>query len=337
MQISARGVTCVFYGVIAIRLCCLRYPPFLMQKIFIRWTHVIRYHADHRHLRATKDDQAFTFEVATSNAGAPVEVTLDPQTGRVHGVSHRHVSDALVEYLSRVATIHVSHFPADIASEVHALKESLSEAAKQVVELFKYFLGKTAIQDDVISEWTDVHWSFDGNEFRIFPTVPTISSSGVSGLPLSKHVGEQLQEAMSNGYRPLVGERHLYRAIQEPVPRFKWIDATMAAELCVKEALVRKNPQLEALMLHMPSPPLTKLYGEILKIYMGEKSPYVKELDAGMSRRNKLVHRPEGEVVTIDMANTYIRNVTDAIHHLYGLLYPGWELTKSLKMIHIIP
>jgi hypothetical protein len=307
-----------------------------MPQIFVRSAYAIRYNPDIRHHRASNEDQTFTFEVPVPGSGAPIEVTLNPQTGRVDVSSHRHASDVLAEYLSIVETIHVGHFPQDIAGEIHALKESLSAAAKEVVELFKFFLGKTAIQDDVISEWTDVRWSIDGITFRTFPTVPIMSFSGVSALPLNDHTYAQLREAISHGYRPLVGERHLYRAIQEPVPRFKWIDATMAAELCVKEALVRKNPQLEALMLHMPSPPLTKLYGEILKTYMGEKSPHGKALEEGMSRRNKLVHRPEGEVVTIDMANAYIREVTDAIHHLYGLLYPGWELVKSLKLVRII-
>jgi hypothetical protein len=56
--------------------------------------------------------------------------------------------------------------------------------------------------------------------------------------------------------------RHLHRAENErDDPRHAWIDATIAAELAIKEFFILYKPELAPFVLEVPSPPLSKLYG----------------------------------------------------------------------------
>ena len=108
-----------------------------------------------------------------------------------------------------------------------------------------------------------------------------------------------------------------------------WIDATIAAELAIKEFLITYKPEVEVLLLEVPSPPLYKLYGSILKSYTGEKSPKVKELAEGAKIRNLLVHKPEQTNIDHQEAIDYVSDVEFAIGHLLYLLDPqfikqGW-------------
>ena len=89
--------------------------------------------------------------------------------------------------------------------------------------------------------------------------------------------------------------RHLHRAKSENIAHHKWIDATIAAELAIKDVLSKANPDLELLLMEMPSPPLVKLYGVILEKHLGEKSPYLKRIKNGVEIRNRLVHKPYDE------------------------------------------
>jgi hypothetical protein len=118
--------------------------------------------------------------------------------------------------------------------------------------------------------------------------------------------------------------------MQEAEPRFRWIDITIALELAIKEALIRKNKEIEMLILEMPSPPLTKLYGSIMQHYLGEKSPFIATIQKGVEVRNKLMHRPEGVAITQEEAGEYLKDAHKAINHIFRLLYPEWTIAKSL-------
>ncbi|MEZ6049962.1 MAG: hypothetical protein R3C02_01015 [Planctomycetaceae bacterium] len=124
--------------------------------------------------------------------------------------------------------------------------------------------------------------------------------------------------------------RHLHRAKNEREPSCRWIDATIAAELAIKEFLIAKEPLLETLLLELPSPPLQKLYGQILEKYAGERSPKLNSLREGSEKRNKLIHRPGGEHVNRSEADQYVKNVEIAIYHLMCLLHPEDDWLKNL-------
>ena len=106
-----------------------------------------------------------------------------------------------------------------------------------------------------------------------------------------------------------------------------WIDSTIAAELAIKEFLIRYRPDWKTLLIELPSPPIHKLYGPVLESLAGEKSPVLKELQKGSEIRNRLIHRA-GESVSREEANEYFMNVETAIFHLLALLYPDDELVK---------
>jgi hypothetical protein len=104
---------------------------------------------------------------------------------------------------------------------------------------------------------------------------------------------------------------------------FKWIDATIAAELAIKEFLIRKYPDIETLLLEVPSPPLQKLYGSVLESLTGQRSPVLKEISNGVEIRNKLVHRPTEIPIEAKEARDYVQAIETAIFHLIYLLNPN--------------
>ena len=113
--------------------------------------------------------------------------------------------------------------------------------------------------------------------------------------------------------------QHLWEAHRSSGGRFQWIEATIAAELAVKEMLAGMEPNLRPLLMEVPSPPLRKLYGSVLEAVAGERSPYVKELHEGAERRNKMIHRPEHEEPNDQEVINYLNVVSAAIRHLLKL------------------
>jgi len=124
-------------------------------------------------------------------------------------------------------------------------------------------------------------------------------------------------------FEPFLALRHLHRARTEDIPRYKWIDATIAAELAIKEFLMKLRPEVVTLLLETPSPPLHKSYGPVLESFGVERSPKVSQIRKGVEIRNKLVHRPEEIRITLQDANTYVRDVEIAVYHLLLSLYPN--------------
>lgn len=115
-----------------------------------------------------------------------------------------------------------------------------------------------------------------------------------------------------------------------PATIARWLSVRWqrVAELAVKEVLCRKRPDLEPLLTEMPSPPFSKLYGPVLKHYLGESSPYRKQLIEGQELRNKLVHRPGQHVISGEEAGIYVEHVEAAIFHMLALLYPDDRLVR---------
>lgn len=148
--------------------------------------------------------------------------------------------------------------------------------------------------------------------------------------PLNEDNAKIIQEYLDNDFQPFLALRHLHRAKNEDNPRYKWIEATIAAGLAIKEFLIRKKPEVEALLIEIPSPPLHKLYGSILESFTGQKSPKLKELQKGAEIRNKLIHRPKEIDISAQEANKYVQDVEIAIGHLLTMLYPENHVWKRM-------
>ncbi|MCK4354714.1 MAG: hypothetical protein KAW83_05615, partial [Dehalococcoidia bacterium] len=96
----------------------------------------------------------------------------------------------------------------------------------------------------------------------------------------------------------------------------QWIYATMAAELAIKEILVRIEPKLQVILETLPSPPLNRLYGDVLESVAGVRSTSLSKLQNGARRRNELVHNPRSPTPTFNEVKEYINFIEDMIRWL---------------------
>lgn len=187
-------------------------------------------------------------------------------------------------------------------------------------------------------------WSVDGIKWHEIPQ--EIWVTGIEAYPIHNLDIEwmnHLQHLVRSGEQPFLASRHLHEARQHRGVRFRWIEATTAAELAIKEALARMEPKLIPLLVELPAPPLTKLYGPILESIAGERSPFLKELQTGIEIRNRLVHRPSEPDPDPQKLADYVGLVDRAIRHLTRIcreqnpairvdqLHPvvQWDHTKS--------
>ena len=178
------------------------------------------------------------------------------------------------------------------------MKQKLLISTKKVLKLLKYYLNQQNINIDDHStiKVGGFYWTTGDNQKskRYLPS--TIRQKMSIGSPISLSLNHEssvaLQEMLNNGFEPLFAMHHMHRALQESDPRAIWVEATIAAELAIKEVLVRKNPHIKILIEKLPSPPLEVLYKQVLKEYFGEESPYVKIIRDGANKRNTIVHNP---------------------------------------------
>lgn len=205
-----------------------------------------------------------------------------------------------------------------------ALVEDLRATAESVLHVWKYIIARDeAIHEGALATESLMWREADAETWRRIPGAIR-GAAAIGQIPsLVGVTAQHLQEAVDDGIEPLVGMAYLHRAKSEPDPRYRWVDATVAAELCIKEVLIAARSEAEVLLNNLPSPPLSKLYGEVLEAYLGEKSPYLNAIARGVEKRNKLVHRPQTVVVTARDAQDYVIAVEAAIFHAWELLHRG--------------
>jgi hypothetical protein len=217
--------------------------------------------------------------------------------------------------------------------ELLEMKSCISSATGKVLHLIKYSLQQVDLNEKLLSI-KNHSWSTDKSEWKIVPSKLFVTLDSDKILTLNEEKSVSVQRYIDDDFKSFVALRHLHRAKNESIPRYKWIDATIAAELAIKEFLIRKVPNIEHLLMEVPSPPLHKLYGTVLKEYAGEKSPRLKEIQEGVRIRNILVHRPEDIDIEIKVANKYIHDVETAIYHLLFLLFPNDPNIYSLYITY---
>jgi len=227
----------------------------------------------------------------------------------------------------------LSRFDGDKVSEDcrELLNNIFGEAKKfthRILSLIKYHLDHFDI-DEVLFSIKSEKWGVNKSELNELPISISASISTHSVCPLRQDTAEYIKSSIQNKVEPLLAMRHLHRAKSGSSPHHMWIEATVAAELAIKEVISRAKPDLEVLLLEMPSPPLAKLYGSILKEYLGEDSPYRKSIIKGVEYRNKLVHRHDSPTIKHQEAINYVKDVERAIFHLLSLLYPEDELISQ--------
>jgi glutathione S-transferase len=270
-------------------------------------------------------EEALEAHLTVTTPAGRVDVLILSDGTSVESVLITDVSDATLSGL-RAGLAHEA-LSEEAQTELRDLVHHLVTAARRVVELLKYALQNIEIDDALIStrgeEWRtltegDADWK------------PLPGGAGHSVMfdfrvtrPLGPSTIRQLQHYIDSDFQPFVALRHLHRARRDPRPWARWIDATIAAELAIKEYLLRKQPHLNALLLEVPSPSLRVLYGRVLTAYAGWRSSYVAQLDKGAAKRNEILHRPQVATVSSEDAAEYVQIVTRAIFELLADLHPS--------------
>lgn len=219
--------------------------------------------------------------------------------------------------------------------ELSEMKSGLLQATRKVLNLIKYCFNQAAL-DEALFSIKDTYWSVGKAEWKRVPMIGHATGAVHSFVYLNENTAKAIQKYLEGAHEPLFASRHLHRAKKEGNPRYKWIDATIAAELAIKEFLIRIKPDIETLLLEVPSPPLDKLYGSVLKSLVNERSPKLKELREGAKIRNKLVHRPQDIKIDAQQSNNYVQDVETAIYHLLTLLHPKDPIIKRFSQPKIV-
>jgi hypothetical protein len=243
-----------------------------------------------------------------------VDVELLPTDNDVLSTHIRNVSESLYKFLQK----NNNDIPSDLEDELFSIPRDVSTATKKVLNLIKYTLHEIDLNETLLShkieEWSenDINW----NHWPIRMSV-TVDDFGIHLL--NTKTVSSIQQLIDNDFEPFIALRHLHKARIERISHYKWIDATIAAELAIKEFLVRVKPEIATLLLEMPSPPLQKLYGSVLESFGFQKSPYVSQISKGVEIRNALIHRPGEIKITDQQAIKYVKDVENAIFHLMFL------------------
>ena len=269
--------------------------------------------------------------IKTLASGSAVSVTVSyaPATAlaQLDGVA---ASDAVVEELKCLDQFDGAMLTADARDVVHSALSAIQTAVTDVLSLVKYHLRHTDLREMLFAIKSQ-QWRAGTDEFRAVPMELSASFHSASARMLDEATHDEVQSALDSGALPLEGMRHLHRARHETEPHHKWIDATIAAELAVKEAICRRCPEMTAVLVEQQSPPFAKLYGQLMRTCLGEESPFRKQLIKGQELRNILVHRPGASKVDPQEALDYVDTVEAAIFHMLSLLYPDDRLIRNAR------
>ncbi|MCT6944481.1 SEC-C domain-containing protein [Bacillus thuringiensis] len=137
---------------------------------------------------------------------------------------------------------------------------------------------------------------------------------------LTQERKDYIQRQLNNERLPFIAFKYLIKAKNEEENEIKWINATIAAELAVKEFYMNYDEKLNFIVLEMPSPPLYKMYGKMLESITGKKCSKLKSIQKGVEIRNSLVHRPSEQKLSTPQVNEYISDVETSIFELLDIL-----------------
>jgi hypothetical protein len=264
-----------------------------------------------------------SFQVAISDKNM-VYVDVIPEENAVKSREEVEVSIGLLKAMEAGKYGSLSN---ELESELSGLTQNVSLAARRVLSLIKYCFNQYNVDEQLMSS-KGLFWSKDGTNWKRISQRLSVAVSVTGTLNLNDDSCKWLQDYIDSDYQPFLALRHLHRARKESTPRHKWIEATIAAELAIKEFLIRHKPDLSTILLEVPSPPMHKMYGVVLKEYAGEKldKKIFKALVDGAEKRNRLLHRPQDEFTDFQAANNYVSAVSEAIRRLLSILYPKYHL-----------
>jgi hypothetical protein len=207
-------------------------------------------------------------------------------------------------------------------------QRNLIKAVHKLVDLMEFETGYLFLNENL--RQGNCYCSLDGEcwediKKREFTSHFEVSWKNIPGLNESEKTA--LQCHIDKNVEPFLATHHLFKAIKETDPRHQLINLALALELGIKEYLVRKKTDTEVAVLikNVPSPPLVKLYGEVLECFAGEQTSVKKRIIGELAEdRNNLVHKVIKSVksnLTHDIKD-YILTTKIALFHLWLDLYP---------------
>lgn len=267
-----------------------------------------------------------SFQVALSNKNIVYVDVIpgeSPEKPEEYIVKSREEVEVSVELFRAMETGKYGSLSEPLKSELSGLTQNVSLATRRVLGLIKYCFNQYDIDERLMSS-RGSFWSKDGTDWKRISQRLHVAVSVTGTQVLNDESCKWLQDYIDSEYEPFIALRHLHRARKETTPRHKWIEATIAAELAIKEFLMRRKPELTTLLLEVPSPPLHKMYGPVLTEYAGKALPkgIVSAIKEGAEIRNRLLHRPEEEDIDDQKALNYVSAVAEAIKQLLSILYP---------------
>ena len=224
-------------------------------------------------------------------------------------------NEELLEYYQDIPKA----IPRNQALESH--RDELYAGAQQVLKYLKYFYGIAEL-DENLHLSGGFEWSLD--ETVWYPLPEKHETRWLPGgliYTLDDNLLFWMPKLAERNIQPFFAFTHLHAAFSETNTRHQWINATIAAELAFKEFLSQFDNRATTLITQVPSPPLQKLYRDVLKDYTGEESPVHSKLSKGAEKRNALIHRTTEPSPTRQETLIYNHQVEVAIFHLYSKLY----------------
>ena len=286
-----------------------------MARIFIKGSYTIQG-------KIASEKKNISFQVIAP--GKPqVSVNVIPEEKQIESLQEVEVSNELLRAMEADDYRNMSE---NLDLELSEIRSGVAQAAKKVLHLIKYCFNQFRMEDGLMSVKGDF-WSKDGTNWNRLRGRLRVTMTVTGTISLNDDSCRLLQEYIDSDYQPFLALRHLHRARNDSNPRYMWIEATIAAELAIKEFLIRQRPELGTLLLEVPSPPIYKMYGAILEAYGGKTLPkeIFKALSEGAEIRNRLLHRPHDEPIDHQKALDYVNAVAGAIRHLLNILYPKYH------------
>jgi len=266
-------------------------------------------------------EERYRFKIPIGN-DQEVTVEITPDKNEIESICRSEISDEMWKVLQ--TGVHDGRkLSSKLQDELNEIISQINSATRKVMNLIKYCLNQIDLDENLFSlKLAGTHWSIDKSKWETLPVLLKAIISIENIIPLDYDNSKTIQEYIVEGFEPFIALRHLQKAKKETNPRYKWIDATIAAELAIKEFYIKLKPEIETLLLEVPSPPLHKLYGSILESFINERSPKLKEIAKGVEIRNKLLHRPKEFQIDDQDAIIYVQDIEIAIYHLLHKLYP---------------
>lgn len=287
-----------------------------MARIFIKGSYTIQG-------KIASEKKNISFQVIAPGK-PPISVNVIAEEKQIESFQETEVSNELLRAMEADDYRNMSE---NLDSELLEISSGVQQAAKKVLHLIKYCFNQLRMEDSLMSVKGNF-WSKDGTDWNRLHGRLSVAVAAISTISLNDDSCKWLQEYIDSDYQPFLALRHLHRARNDSNPRYMWIEATIAAELAIKEFLIRQRPELGTLLLEVPSPPIYKMYGAILEAYGGKTLPkeIFKALSEGAEVRNRLLHRPHDEPIDHQKALDYVSAVAGAIQHLQSILYPKYRL-----------